>query len=201
MKALRRPRYFTSLCVALFVLVSGCTFSYSRPVKPELAETCPDFSGSYAYPGIAQIDAVCPHRSTWPDLAFPGEGGFMILADAPHTIVIRQDGCETLTIRGRSGPTYLGAPPEGFPDEVVLSLVRRRKADRVEWGQDSLFWRRKFKPAGAIIFPVVTINYMEMWLKLERGGLRYRLRHVENNLRRDFLAGEIECFLPLEMAL
>lgn len=174
----------------------GCRIAYSRPVQPQPVEECADFTGDYQYLGLARIAEVCPVRKVWPDLQLPGPGGFYIVADLPHTIRIRQERCETLRIAFRAGSSSLGDPPEGYPREIEISLERRRRADTVTWSPDALFWQRRFKPEGALLFPGPTISSMEMRLKLEAGGLRYSLKHLENHLLRKELGGEIECLLP-----
>ncbi len=61
---------------------------------------------------------------------------------------------------------------------VVNQEMDLAKATELEWGEASLYWRARFKPAGVRFGP--SRNYMSLRLeKLEDGLLRYEVIHKE----------------------
>lgn len=178
------------------VLAAGCSLSYSLPVKPEFTQTCPDFSGDYAFLGVGRLAELCSGEKGWESLVFPSDKGFVHVADVPQAIEIRQQRCEALTIRARFGYRWVGGPPVGNLLELTLPLVRKRKADRVEWTQDGVVWRRKFHAGGPQFIPIWSFDYQEMELQLVPEGLRYKLRQKSGSGFHEKLVAEMECLLP-----
>jgi hypothetical protein len=155
------------------------------------AVACPDLSGTWAYPGVPGLEAICERQwEAQQDMPLPGPGGFYISAFEPHPFVIEQHGCETLVIHTRVG--YVVSPPhQGPSEEKAITLDLRRSARRkVEWGEDSLFIRQKFVPEGFRL--PISRNVWELRLKtVEGGGLEYHLRHLERGREE----GEVRCRL------
>lgn len=160
--------------------------------SPAVLHACPDLSGTYAYPGILGLAAICEWNwEAQEDMPLPGPGGFYVSAFDPHPFVVEQQGCERLVLHTRAG--YNVTPPHDGPsEEKVIALdLRPNWGRKVEWGPDSLFLRQKFVPVGFRL-PFAR-NFMELRLRrLENGGLEYYLRHLE----RGRVEGEVRCRLP-----
>lgn len=178
-----RPNLFALRLMMLAFLATAAVSS--------AAVACPDLSGTYQYPGVEGLAAVCEKK--WEgreDLPLPGPGGFYISAFEPHQWVIEQQGCETLVIHTRVG-FELTPRVGGQSEEKVITLDLRKGGRReVEWGEDSLFIRQKFVPEGFRL--PFSRNLWELQLKkLDGGGLEYHLRDLE----RGRLEGEVRCGL------
>jgi hypothetical protein len=170
-------------CFALWIL--GCAVGGASPTTPPAA--CPDLSGSYAYPGIAGLGQICSIR--WRarnDMPLPGPGGFYLSARQPFTIRVVQDQCRELSLLVMIQDSIGG----DHQRQLDLSLIPEGRALQVRWGDQSLWYLRKFTPAG------FRLPGQRQWMELELaqqpdGSLLYHLMHRER--KSGGALNEIEC--------
>ncbi len=179
--------------VLALLLVAGCASGATVETATAVPDQCPDFSGVYVYPGMAGLAEICD--TPWPEMGdfahmpLPGEHGFYLSGREAHRFVIHQDECRSLTLE-----VFLGGYEIDQPKSITLSLEPEKKK-QIVWGENSLFYKRKFTPSGARILPAPSFDRMEITLTREANGdLRYHLLHRATAHGR--IVAEIECVWP-----
>ncbi len=201
--------------IALLILLAACG---SAPITgfrevgdPELVPTqCPDFSGTYFYPGSEHHGEVCTSLTRFEvsKLFLPMDHGYWDIG-SDSTLAIHQIGCIRLEIvfteeviygeeRAQSLVPGGGAPgrkhfellqpaPDGgrvvkFWRQFNVDLTPGRKHAEVRWGEDSVYLRYRYTGKG---FGAGTTRlFTSMWLqKRLDGGLLYRIRKQETLFR------------------
>ena len=157
--------------------------------------TCPNLSGSYLYPGVAELGSICVRQ--WEgrrDLPIPGPGGFFISGAFRHPLEIRQIGCDELTIHFHTNTEPFAETPAGedFLHSTTLDL-RPGSKRIVAWQDGALSWTQHFSPSGFRWPPWRTESMYLRLQKLANGSLSYALRHEGP---RGKVLGTIECNLP-----
>jgi hypothetical protein len=155
------------LLLAPMVLLSGCYVTASRRVvPPEMAGSCPDFSGAYHFPGGENAGGVCAvlhdYRGNfrWPH----PKAGFAEM-HLEFIFVLEQDECRSLEFN----VLHLAA---GRPivRRSERSLVRRYRRNVISWGEDSLRFKDRIEPLPSFTLAPVNVVTEEFFLRKEQDG-------------------------------
>lgn len=171
----------------LLGLLLGCTATAGVSTSETPPASCPDFSGSYVYPGLPGLDSICSTRFEYrDDMPLPGPGGFYHSGKEPTTFKVVQRECRQLSL-------YVSVQDSAGGDQTKLLewlLIPEGRGKQVRWNDDTLLYKRKFIPAGFRL--PGQKQWMEIRLtKLEDGSLRYHLVHRERQNSKSL--SEVEC--------
>ncbi len=176
------------LCSLLCLFLFGCL--PATQLRGEQPPTnCPNFSGAYRYPGIPGVKSVCSeHWLGQEKMPLPATGGFYHPARRPHNFVVVQAGCRQLTVN-----FYVDAKEGDFQHSTTLNLYPTTRSQQTMWTEDSLFFKRKFTPAGFRL--PGQRRWMEVrFTKMADGSLLYHLILRERKNSKPL--NEIECLWP-----
>lgn len=184
-------------CGALLLtalLLSGCYIRASPPIAPEKAESCPDLSGDYFFPGGKRAEGVCkvldsPHHPQGAAFRWPHpEGGFAELR-SPSIIRLDQIGCESLQLE------ILYRAAQGVISKTsARDLVRRHERKEVEWTEDSLRYSDRIRPKKSFTLAPVNAARETFFLQLLDDSLVYKASYWEATEGERELT---ECRLPV----
>lgn len=210
MFSIRNVMYFVMRLLTTILLLQILQTPAGAREFPEIAK-CPDFTGTFHYPG--PDTALCSHTSRFgfSGLALPSlsekSGGYQILRKA-GTFQIRQAGCSSLVFSAlvqwskpphlKKGLTY--KDPESWYDQPWTRTFHFLPPDKgeerfpptVEWTENSLKFRSRFIAAGF----GAGWGYNAMVFTLEwkdADTLLYTFRHEEGRRGKKF--SDIQCEL------
>lgn len=182
------------MLVVICVVLSACYVRASTPVTPEVAETCPNLSGAYFFPGGTAAHKICsvldePSHSQGGAFRWPHPTGGFAEMRSPAILVIQQQACASLEFRILH---LVGGQP--FARTSTRDLVRRRKRMEVTWGADSLTYRDRIKPQPSFTIAPVNVAREEIFLRLDpSGALTYHAGYWELTEKHRVLT---DCTLP-----